>query len=112
MAALLRTWRTSDQALRRDLARPDWLLDGWAETAALWEAAAKEERDAQRAVLVRIETLVPVLPREALDDAALSGITRRQPSRGRWVRRNEDWRSGSAALDDAAREAKAKGLAG
>ncbi len=111
MVALLRSWRAREKSLLADLARPDWLLDGWAEIAALWEAAAMDEREAQRAVLARIETLVPVLPKEALDGTAAEALPQRQLSQRRWVRLNEDWRSGSLRLDDGARVEQAKGLA-
>ncbi len=111
MVALLRAWRAKDKALLRELTRPDWLLDGWAEIAALWEAVIEDERETQRAVLARIETLVPVLPKEALGDSGLDGLPQRQLSQRRWVRLNEDWRSGSLLLDDGARVENAKGLA-
>lgn len=111
MVALLRAWQGRDKGLLGELARPDWLLDGWGEIAALWEAVAKDDREVQRAVLARIETLVPVLPKEALDDAANEVVPQRQLSQRRWVRLNEDWRSGAVQLDDGARVEKAKGLA-
>jgi hypothetical protein len=111
MVLLLRTWRAKDKTLLRDLTLPDWLLDGWAEIAALWEAVVKEDRETQRAVLARIETLVPVLPKEAMGEAAADGSPQRLLSQRRWVRLNEDWRSGSVSLDDSARVEKAKGLA-
>jgi hypothetical protein len=111
MIALLQAWRARERSLLRDLARPDWLLDGWAEIAALWEAAVDDEREAQRLVLARIESLVPVLPKEALSGPAFDAMPQRQLSQRRWVRLKEDWRSGSLGLDDAARVEQAKGLA-
>jgi hypothetical protein len=111
MVALIQAWRARDTSLLRDLARPDWLLDGWAEIAALWEAVVADEREAQRVVLARIESLVPVLPREALGGATMGSMPHRQLSQRRWVRPKEDWRSGSLSLDDASRVEQAKGLA-
>lgn len=111
MVDLLRRWRDGDPLLRCELGRADWLLDGWLEIAALWEASVDDDRDAQRAVLGRIELLVPVLPKEALNDGSGDDTPHRQLTQKRWVRRNEDWRAGSLQLDDAAKVEAAKGLA-
>ena len=111
MVSLISSFRARDKTLLRDLCAPDWLLDGWTEIAALWEAAVKEEREAQRGVVARIETLVPVLPREAFGETDGESAPHRQLTQRRWVKLNEDWRSGSLSLDDGARVEQAKGLA-
>lgn len=111
MVGLISSFRARSKPLLRDLALPDWLLDGWGEIAALWEAAAKEDREAQRAVIARIETLVPVLPREAFNENENECAPHRQLTQRRWVKLNEDWRSGSLSLDDGSRVEQAKGLA-
>ena len=111
MVGLISRWQARDKGLLRDLTMPDWLLDGWAEIAALWEAAANDDREAQRAVIARIETLVPVLPKEAFSGAEGESAPHRQLTQRRWVKLNEDWRAGSLSLDDGSRVEQAKGLA-
>jgi len=111
MVGLITSFKARNKTLMRDLTMPDWLLDGWGEIAALWEAAAKEDREAQRAVVGRIETLVPVLPKEAFSEEESECAPHRQLTQRRWVKLNEDWRSGSLTLDDGSRVEQAKGLA-
>lgn len=111
MAGLVSSFKARDKAVLRDLTMPDWLLDGWGEIAALWEAAAEDDREAQRAVIGRIETLVPVLPKEAFNETESESTPHRQLTQRRWVKLNENWRSGSLSLDDASRVETAKGLA-
>lgn len=111
MVGLVTSFDARDKTLLRDLALPDWLLDGWGDIAALWEATAKEDREAQRAVIARIEMLVPVLPKEAFSGDESEAAPHRKLTQRRWVRRNEDWRSGLVALDDGSRVEQAKGLA-
>jgi hypothetical protein len=111
MVGLISSFKARDKTLMRDLGMPDWLLDGWGEIAALWEAAAAEDREAQRAVIARIETLVPVLPKEAFTKADSETAPHRQLTQRRWVKLNQDWRAGSLSLDDASRVEQAKGLA-
>jgi hypothetical protein len=108
---LLVAWRDRDRALLRELTLADWLLDGWSEITALWASVENEDRDTQRVMLARIESLVPVMPKEALAADDGEGGPQRQLTQRRWVRLNEDWRSGALMLDEAARVEQAKGLA-
>lgn len=108
---LLVAWRDRDRALLRELTLADWLLDGWAEITALWASVENEDRDTQRVMLARIESLVPVMPKEALTADDSEGGPQRQLTQRRWVRLNEDWRSGALMLDEATRVEQAKGLA-
>ena len=111
VVTLLVAWRDRDRALLRDLTLADWLLDGWGEITALWSSVENEERDAQRVMLARIESLVPVMPKEALAADDGEGGPQQQLTQRRWVRLNEDWRSGALMLDEATRVEQAKGLA-
>jgi hypothetical protein len=111
MVGLITSFSRRDKTLMRDLTLPDWLLDGWAEIAAFWEAAVKEDREAQRAVVARIETLAPVLPKEAFNENESENASHRQLPQRRWVKLNQDWRSCSVSLDEGLRVEQAKGLA-
>ena len=62
---LLRRWAQAPDAVAEDVARPEWLLDGWAWLCALW--ACPDERLGQAAVtLPEIAGLLPPLPRAAM----------------------------------------------
>jgi len=111
MVSLLQRWCGKDKKLHRELTLADWLLDGWLEIAALWESSIEDDRETQRMVIARIESLVPVLPKEALADAGGEDSPQRQLTQKRWVRLNEDWRAGSLQHDDASKVEAAKGLA-
>lgn len=111
MVNLLHKWRRNDKKLRHELSLADWLLDGWVEIAALWEASTDDDRETQRAVLGRIELLVPVLPKEALADSGSEEAPHRQLTQRRWVRLNEDWRASSLQNDDSSKVEAARGLA-
>ncbi|MDF1585380.1 hypothetical protein [Marinimicrococcus flavescens] len=98
---LVRTWRANSETIAERLALAEWLLDGWQQIAAIWEASRHEERPARRMTLGEIASMLPVLPKDAvkhLDDAAAPAI---QSHRRRWVRLHEDWRTGSIVAADA-----------
>jgi len=78
--------------------RLSWLLDGWEFLVAQWTAVKDEHPETQQTAVADISRLVPVIPKEEItmsaetfDMDALAKIQRR------WVRVNEDWRTG--ALD-------------
>jgi len=111
VACLLIAWRDRDRCLLREPTLADWLLDGWSEIAALWASIEDDDRDMQRAMLARIESLVPVMPKEALSTNGGEDSPHRQLTQRRWVRLNEDWRSGALLLEQATKVEQAKGLA-
>ncbi len=111
VAGLLIAWRDRDRRLLRELTLADWLLDGWSEIAALWASVEDDDRGMQRAMLARIESLVPVMPKEALGTNDGEDMPHRQLMQRRWVRLNEDWRSGALLLEQATKIQQAKGPA-
>ena len=101
---LLRGWHERiGERMRQVLTRPEWLLDGWDQICALWEAAARDERPAQRETLQQIRASLPMLDpsdREAAPGADPGDI---RFDRGRRVRMNEDWRTGLTVMEGRAR---------
>ena len=78
------------------LIRPVWLLDGWRHLGALWRGGAEATREAQRDILLEIAELAPFVPLAA-DEWLGKPIDARAPGGNglrRWVRLNEDWRTG------------------
>jgi hypothetical protein len=90
--ALVRAWQADAAACRESFARPEWLLDGWQQVCAMWEAAAPEPRATQQAVLAQVRLLIPFLDRTAMQDA--DRVREERLDRGRRVRLHEDWRTG------------------
>lgn len=92
---LLKAHATAPEQVAEALTRPIWLLDGWRHLTALWRSVAEKCRDDQRDAMAELGELVPLVP--LVVDGWL-GKRREsvQPSSEirRWVRLNEDWRSG------------------
>lgn len=92
---LLKAHATAPERVAEVLTRPIWLLDGWRHLTALWSSVAESSRDDQRDAMAEIGELVPLVP--LVVDEWL-GKSREQVQHSveirRWVRMNEDWRTG------------------
>jgi hypothetical protein len=104
VARLLQGWNErAGERLRQILTRPEWLLDGWDQVCALWEASARDERPTQRETLHHIRTSLPMLdPSDREAGAGVEGNDIRF-DRGRRVKMNEDWRTGLTVMEGRAR---------
>ncbi|MGD0104669.1 MAG: hypothetical protein ABSC06_11595 [Rhodopila sp.] len=94
--ALLKLWMKDPDGLSTRAARCDWLLDGWERVSLLWLAA--RTRASQRAALLEMAPLVPVLPREVMEwtDTPIAPEAMQQACR---VTSHEDvWRTGGSAF--------------
>ena len=103
LAAMLRAWEKRFTAITAEVRQLSWLLDGWDYVITLFhEVSDKSDKDRQT-MLADTFPLLPQIPREELeviDDkkaSALSVIQRR------WVRGNEDWRTGVLDYDQVQR---------
>ena len=98
---LLASWREDSAALSRQLARADWVLDGWDRICQLW--ALDPSASARRDVLEEIVSLLPVIPREVGDwskfkiDMDFLVVLRRM------IPGHHDWRTGACVQDTIAR---------
>jgi hypothetical protein len=101
ITALLRRWFAEPDPLARELARPDWLLDGWSRVCAIWQATEARQRGM---VLQELAALVPTVPREAGDWLAKRlDISHELNRHRRKVILMEDWRTGLSIMDLIAR---------
>lgn len=87
-------------AIREHVGRLSWLMDGWDFIVTLWDRARQKPLETQQTTMSEISRLVPMIPREetawmaeGFDPEALEKIQRR------WVRLNEDWRTGAFDMD-------------
>ncbi|HEY0838055.1 MAG TPA: hypothetical protein VGE72_29355 [Azospirillum sp.] len=103
LVRLLGGWSGNQTRLLEMFGRPDWLLDGWQTICALWDGATASSRDAQRAAVVEMQRMVPVMPKEVSEWVGADVAADTPWSQRRWVRANVDWRSGAHLLDRTAR---------
>jgi hypothetical protein len=95
VTTLIRDWLGNHPSTSRRLGTPEWLLDGWPHICALWSEVRDEDRPAQRQVIDAIQGLVPLLPRNGGKwDESKGDADARLLSMRRWVRLQEDWRTG------------------
>jgi hypothetical protein len=101
LLSLLTAWRTDAGAVSRQIARTDWLMDGWERICRLW--AHSEKIGDRRDALDEIVTLLPIIPREAGEWVGFH-IESEAPRRThRLVGGHEDWRTGYQVQDMIAR---------
>lgn len=85
--------------LRKSISRLSWLLDGWEYICQLWEDSREEPDDMQRLAVCEMARIAPSIPVEELvvndnfDEELLGSVQRR------WVRPNQDWRTGGLDYD-------------
>jgi hypothetical protein len=105
---LLMRWRVEPDAVAAKAARPEWVLDGWEDLCAIWEAAGPARR---RAAIAEIAQLAPIIPKEAADWVGQTAKEANAVFR-RMVALNHDWRTGTDALDGIARGERLRAAAG
>lgn len=91
---LLEARAGDQQKVDEVLGRPIWMLDGWRHLTALWRAAGEQPREAQRDALIEIGELAPLVPVSVDEWLGKSFDAPNRSEIRRWVRLNEDWRSG------------------
>ena len=91
---LLREHLIAPDKLAAELARPDWLLDGWEMVCLRWRATAPDEREA---VIEELAAMLPPIPEEAAE----WGLDLNVDLDRNWLRKvrsGHDWRSGILAF--------------
>lgn len=88
------------QTIQEFVARISWLLDGWEFLIAMWDSVKDEPPATRQTTITDISRLLPLIPREeishATDQLDLEAIARMQK---KWVRVNQDWRTGVLDMD-------------
>jgi hypothetical protein len=109
MVGLLRVWSADPDQVRRVVARPEWLLDGWEQICLVWNFAHDDA--ARRAALVEIAEYVPILPREVHEWSGYRSDLDDSFFEHRPILLNEDWRSGATVFDLIARNEQFRAFA-
>jgi len=94
MALVLRDWSGRSGRLNRSVLRLQFLLDGWDYLVGLWrEAKGRQETDLP-AVVADLFRLAPIIPKNEMPELSSQQIADLSAVQRRWVRANEDWRTG------------------
>ena len=101
VVGLLASWREDAAALTRQLARADWMLDGWDRICQLW--ALDPRPSARRDALEEIVSLLPVIPREVGDWTKFEIAMDPLIALRRMIPGHHDWRTGTCVQDTIAR---------
>jgi len=91
---LLEAYAAARDGVTERLGRPIWLLDGWRHLTALWASVAEQPIEAQRDAMIELGDLVPLVPLSADEWLDQEQKGRSQYEIQRYVRLNEDWRTG------------------
>jgi len=105
---LIKRWCRGEDNVKGRFAYCDWLLDGWQEIIAVWEAAAGEDRPNQRMSLGQIARLLPLTKQLSEEGRVEMAGDDRSIVQSRWVRLFEDWRTGTVLSDLRARAETAR----
>ncbi len=98
---LLVEWRRNPGGVSRQLARTEWLMDGWDRICRLWALSTKIAD--RRAALSEIAAMLPTIPREAGEWVGFHVEVETPRRTFRLVNGFEDWRTGLHVQDLIAR---------
>lgn len=76
-----------------------WLLDGWEYICQLWEDSHDQSEDMQRIAICEVFRIAPVIPSEELVANENFDVEDLKRVQRRWVRANQDWRTGGLDYD-------------
>jgi hypothetical protein len=107
--SIMRNWEREAKIISAQMSRLAWLLDGWSYIVALWTSVENEPHERQRDTILEMARLIPVMPRE-ISEWTESGLEQESKSiQRKWVRLNQDWRTGRNLHDMVARNEVLKG---
>jgi hypothetical protein len=107
--SIMRNWERDAKIISGQMSRLAWLLDGWSYIVALWTSVEHEPHERQRDTILEMARLIPVMPRE-VSEWTESGLDQESKTiQRKWVRLNQDWRTGRNLLDQVTRNEVLKG---
>ncbi len=103
LAAMLRAWDKRFTSVSAEVRQLSWLLDGWDYVITLFhEVSDKSDKERQN-MLADTFPLLPQIPREEFEVADDKKVGALGVIQRRWVRGNEDWRTGVLDYDQVQR---------
>jgi hypothetical protein len=98
IAAVLQHWEARFEKVTVSLTRIQHLLDGWENMVTLWRDASDKEPAEQQSHVAEFFNMLPLLPRNEViagsDIDPDKQLDRLNSVQRRWVRANQDWRTG------------------
>ena len=85
--------------LTEHVSRLSWLLDGWEFLVGMWESVADKPPETQQTTMSEMSRYVPMIPKEEYATVQTFDMDALQKLQRRWVRMNEDWRTGALDMD-------------
>ncbi len=103
LAAMLRSWDKRYASVNAEIRQLSWLLDGWDYVVTLFnEVLDKPDKERQN-MLADAFPLLPQIPREERGLVEEKKVGALGAIQRRWVRGNEDWRTGVLDYDQVQR---------
>ncbi|WP_158046676.1 hypothetical protein [Skermanella pratensis] len=107
--SIMRNWDRDSRIVSGQMSRLAWLLDGWSYIVSLWNSVANEPHERQRDTILDLARLIPVMPKE-VSEWTESGLDQEARTiQRKWVRLNQDWRTGRNLRDQVVRNELLKG---
>jgi hypothetical protein len=92
--SIMRNWDRDSKIVSGQMSRLAWLLDGWSYIVSLWNSVEHEPHERQRDTILDLARHIPVMPKE-ISEWTASGLDQEaQTIQRKWVRLNQDWRTG------------------
>ncbi|MBI1208879.1 MAG: hypothetical protein GC191_16535 [Azospirillum sp.] len=98
-AAIFKAWEGRAGAMKASVARTELLLDGWEYLLGLWRVAAERDNAEKQSAIADLFRLLPMIPKSEGRFASAKEYVDLGNVQRRWVRANEDWRSGRLDFD-------------
>ncbi|QQP90835.1 hypothetical protein IGS68_06310 [Skermanella sp. TT6] len=107
--SIMRNWDRDSRVVSGQMSRLAWLLDGWSYIVSLWTSVVNEPHERQRDAILDLARLIPVMPKE-VSEWTESGLEQEARTiQRKWVRLNQDWRTGRNLRDQVVRNELLKG---
>ncbi|UEM19608.1 hypothetical protein JL100_021310 [Skermanella mucosa] len=107
--SIMRNWDRDSRIVSGQMSRLAWLLDGWSYIVSLWNSVENEPHERQRDAILDLARLIPVMPKE-VSEWTESGLDHEARTiQRKWVRLNQDWRTGRNLRDQVVRNELLKG---
>ncbi len=108
LTAVLNAWELHFTRIRDEVRQLAWLLDGWDYLINVFhDAAGKGDRE-REAMIADCFPLLPIIPNDQLKVVSEQRLEKLSTIHKRWVRANEDWRTGTLDYEQVQRNESRK----
>lgn len=94
LPSVFKNWKNRIGDIEKSLTRLHYLLDGWDYIATLWRSTVDKEFHECATAAAEVYRVLPLLPKSEAKVVSDEQIVDMNAVQRRWVRANEDWRTG------------------